>query len=116
MASSFQKYYKQSVGTANTVVYNPTASGIQSTVIGMSVANKITNAISISVMVSSGANAASAGSNSVFIIKDATVPPGTSLIPIGGDQKLVLVANDFLECYTNAASSADVLVSVLEIT
>ena len=116
MASTFKKYYKQSVGTGNTVVYNPTTANIQSTIIGMSIANKQSNAISVSVMVSSGANAASAGANSVYIIKDATVPPGTSLIPIGGDQKLVLVSDDYLECFTNAASSADVLLSVLEIT
>lgn len=116
MASSFKKYFKQAVGTANTTIYNPTASGIQATVIGMSIANRQTNAIAISILVSTGANSASAGANTVYVVKDAAVPPGSSIIPIGGDQKLVLVQNDYLECYSNAASSADVLISVLEIT
>lgn len=115
MSSSFKKYFKQAVGTGNTVIYNPTTSNIQSTVIGMSIANRISNSISVSLLVSTGANSASAGANTVYIVKDAVVPPGTSIIPIGGDQKLVLVQNDFLECVSNAASSADVLISVLEI-
>jgi len=116
MASSFKKYFKQAVGAANTLVYNPTTSGIQSTVIGMSVANRISNVISISVILSEGANSASAGSNTVYIVKDAVIPPGNSFVPIGGDQKVVLVANDFLEVSSNSSSSADVLLSVLEIT
>lgn len=116
MASSFKKYFKQAVGTANTVVYNPTASGIQSTVIGMSVANRLSNVISISVTLSENANSASAGANTVYIVKDAVIPPGNSIVPVGGDQKVVLVANDFLEVSSNASSSADVLLSVLEIT
>jgi hypothetical protein len=114
--SSFKKYFQQSVGTANTLVYNPTASGIQSTVIGMSVANRISNAIAISVTFSQGANSASAGSNTVYIVKDAIVPPGSSIITIGGDQKIVLEANDFIEVSSNSAASADVLLSVLELT
>lgn len=116
MANAFKKYLKQAIGTANTTVYNPTTSNIQSTVIGMSVANRISNNISISVLLSEGANSASAGSNTVYIVKDAVVPPGNSIVPIGGDQKVILVQNDFLEVSSNAASSADVLISVLEIT
>lgn len=115
MASSFKKYFKQAVGTANTLVYNPTTSNIQSTVIGMSVANRTSNIIAISVTLSTGANSASAGANTVYIVKDSVVPPGNAIVPIGGDQKVVLVANDFLEVSSNAASSADVLLSVLEI-
>jgi hypothetical protein len=116
MASSFKKYFKQAVGTANNVIYNPTTAGIQSTIIGMSIANRIGNNISISVMLSAGANSASAGANTVYIVKDAIVPPGNSIVPVGGDQKVVLVANDFLEVSSNTASSADALISVLEIT
>jgi hypothetical protein len=116
MASTFKNYIKQAVGTGNTVVYNPTASGIQSTIIGMTVSNRIANNISISVTVSNGANSAQAGANTVYIVKDAVVPSGASIVPVGGDQKVVLEENDFLEVSANAASSADALISVLEIT
>jgi len=37
-------------------------------------------------------------------------------VPIGGDQKLVLEAGDYLQVNSSVASSADVVLSVLEIT
>jgi hypothetical protein len=37
-------------------------------------------------------------------------------VPIGGDQKLVLEAGDRLQVQMDGGSSADVIVSVLEIT
>jgi len=50
------------------------------------------------------------------MIQQATIAPGGALVPIGGDQKLVLEAGDYLQVQTNSANSADVIVSVLEIT
>ena len=46
----------------------------------------------------------------------ATIASGGSLVPVGGDQKLVLEATDYLQVQTSAADSADVILSVLEIT
>jgi hypothetical protein len=37
-------------------------------------------------------------------------------VPVGGDQKLVMEATDYLQVQTSSASSADVILSVLEIT
>ena len=57
------------------------------------------------------------GSNDVFIVKDATIPAGTSLEVMSGN-KLVLQNDgtnaDNLEGIASAASSLDVTVSVLE--
>lgn len=116
MASTFTKYWKQSVGTANTTVYNPTTSGIQTTIIGMTICNKTTSSIEVSATLSVGNTAQNAGANSVYIVKSAVVPVGSTLVPIGGDQKLVMNQGDYLEVSSNAASSADVLLSVLEVT
>lgn len=116
MASTFTKYWKQSVGTANTIVYNPTTSGIQTTIIGMTICNKTTSSIEVSATLSVGNTAQNAGANSVYIVKSAVVPVGSTLVPIGGDQKLVMTQGDYLEVSSNAASSADVLLSVLEVT
>jgi len=44
------------------------------------------------------------------------VMPGSSTVLVGGEQKLVLEANDFLSVTSSLANSADVIVSVLEIT
>ena len=50
------------------------------------------------------------------MIKRATIAPGGALVPIGGDQKVVLEAGDYMRVQTSANSSADVIVSVLEIS
>ena len=51
-----------------------------------------------------------------YLIKDATVPVGGTLVVVGGDQKTVLVTSDALKVISSAASSADVVTSVLNIT
>jgi hypothetical protein len=44
------------------------------------------------------------------------VPVGGSLVIVGGEQKVVLEVADALKVLTSAASSADCVVSYLEIT
>jgi hypothetical protein len=51
-----------------------------------------------------------------YLIKGATVPVGSSLVVVGGDQKVVLITSDVLKVVTSAATSADVVTSVLNIT
>jgi hypothetical protein len=47
-----------------------------------------------------------------YLVKAATIPVGGSLEAIGGN-RVVLIASDALKVLTSAASSADVVVSVL---
>jgi len=47
-----------------------------------------------------------------YIVKSATVPVGGSLEAIGGN-RVVLITSDALKVVSSAASSADVVVSVL---
>ena len=106
MANTFKNYVSQAVGTsAATIVTAATPT----TVIGMSVANIIASPITVSVYIV-------VSSDTCYIVKDATVPSGGALVPIGGDQKLVLESGDSLRVISSAASSADVITSVLEIT
>jgi hypothetical protein len=53
----------------------------------------------------------STAANSLFMVKNATIAPGGALIPVGGDQKLVLEAGDKLQVQTGTATSADVILS-----
>jgi hypothetical protein len=110
MANNFKNYTLKSVGTSAANVY-AVGAGVQATVIGMSIANMITTPISASITLNGGTI-----TSNVFMIKDATIAPGGALIPIGGDQKFVLEAGDYLQVNTSIASSADVIVSVLEIS
>jgi hypothetical protein len=56
------------------------------------------------------------GGTDFFLIKSGVVPVGGTLVIVGGDQKVVLEAADALKLVTSAASSADAVASVLEIS
>ena len=53
-------------------------------------------------------------SNDTHIIKNAPLPAGSSLVPIGGDQKIVLTVGDSIKVSANTASSVDAVMSVLD--
>jgi hypothetical protein len=112
MANNFRNALKPSIGTANTTVYQaPTAT--QSTVIGMSIANRTTaNTITVSAYVLDSSNSYAA----TYIVNNATVPLGGTLVVIGGDQKMVLKANDSIQVTSSVSGSADAILSVLEIS
>lgn len=109
MASTFKNYTARSIGTSANTVYNPTTTNIQSTIIGMTIANIVTTPIYVSVILNDT-------SANTYLVKNAIVPVGGSLVPIGGDQKLVMEQNDSILVVSDTATSADVIVSVLEIT
>jgi len=110
MANNFKNYFAGSVGTSSVDVYT-VPSSTSATIIGMSISNIITTPISANVIVFN-----STAANSLFMVKNATIAPGGALVPIGGDQKLVLEAGDKLQVQTGTATSADVILSVLEIS
>jgi hypothetical protein len=56
------------------------------------------------------------GTNVTNIVKDVPIPANSSLIAIGGDQKVVLMVGDRIVVTSDTASSLDVLMSFLEIT
>ena len=108
MANAFKNSAVANIGTTATTVYT-TPSATTSTVIGLTVANVITTPITVDIYVTISAV-------NYYIIKNAVVPVGGTLIPIGGEQKLVLQAGHLIKVASNTAVSADVIVSVLEIS
>lgn len=112
MANNFKNSLKPNIGTANTTVYQ-TPIATQSTVIGLSLANRTTaNTIQVSAYVLDSANSYTG----TYIVTNATVPIGGTLVVVGGDQKLVLKANDSVQVISSANSSVDAILSVLEIS
>lgn len=105
MANSFKSYPTAGVTTEATVYIGQAST--EATVIGMTVANITATNLTCSVKVSDG-------TTSVFLIKDATILPGGALVPIGGDQKVVIEAGDTL--LVSATDTVDCLVSVLEVS
>lgn len=110
MANTFKNQTLKAAGTTAQNAYAAGA-GVQATVIGMTIANITNSPISANVILSGGNI-----TNNVYLVKDATIAPGGALVPVGGDQKLVLEAGDYLQVNTSVASSGDVIISVLEIT
>ena len=108
MANAFKNFFLKNANTTSQNVYAAGA-GVQATVIGMTIANVTDAPITANVTLTSGGT-------SHFMVKQAIIATGGALVPIGGDQKVVLEATDFLQVQTSAANSADVIVSVLEIT
>jgi len=107
MANVFKNSFSKDVGTSAATIYTA-PSLTQTTLIGLSVANTTTSPITCDAYVTSSGT-------DYYLIKTATVPVGGSLVIVGGDQKVVLEAADVLKVVTSAASSADVVCSLLEI-
>lgn len=109
MANTFKLKTSTGVGTSAATIYT-TPSATATTVIGLSIANITTSAIEVDVQIEN-----SDGDN-IYIVKAAPVPVGGSLVAVGGDQKVVMEASDILKVTSDTASSADVALSILEIT
>jgi len=69
----------------------------------------------VSIAQSLGSSTLGASQN-IYVVKGATVPVGGSLAIIGADGKIVMNTGDTFNVVSNAATSADVLVSALLIT
>ena len=112
MANDFKvKTFDGSSTAANTdmTIYTCPAS-TETTIIGMSIANITTSQITVDVKLENN------DGDNIFIIKDAPIPVGGTLVPVGGDQKLVMEASDVLKVQSDTANSADTALSILEIT
>lgn len=112
MASTFTRKTDRNLGTTATAVatYTP-VSGKVATVIGLSLAN-IDSGNNLLVDVwHYDSNAAA----NTYLLKDAPIPIGSSLVPVGGDQKIVLANGDYIVIQSNFNTSIDAFMSVLEL-
>lgn len=109
MANSFKLVTDTGVGTSAATVYTCPAS-TDTTIIGLTIANIETSQILVDVQLENN------DGDNVYLIKAAPVPVGSSLVVVGGDQKVVMNASDVLKVTSDTATSADVAVSLLEIS
>ena len=120
MANDFKRFAVTNVNTssgasASSVYSVPAGAGssaLESIVIGITISNTSSSGITASVFLDNNA-----GSNDVHIVKNATIPAGSSLEVMAGN-KLVLQnsgsAGDVLRVSAGTASACDAVVSVLE--
>jgi hypothetical protein len=109
MPTNFTSYVNKDVPTSNATIVT-TAAGSQTSVIGLSCTNtSVANNITANVYITrSGVD--------YFVVRNAPVPAGGSLVVVGGDQKLVLNAGDILRVSSSTNTSMDVITSAVVIT
>lgn len=111
MANTFTRKLSRLVGTSATTVGSYTVpAGTTTVVVGLSLTNVTSSAISANVIILD--NAAQTTRLSV----NAPISSGSSLIVGGGDQKIVLIEGDQLQVQSSASTSIDVVMSIMEIT
>ena len=84
-------------------------------IIGMTVSNITASAITVEVLIINAT-----GTTRTWLIKDAQIEAGVSLIPCGGEQKVVLTHDgtnaDKIIVRSNTANSTNIVLSYLENT
>ena len=112
IGTSYFQVGANSAGASQTGAYT-VGSSTQTTVIGLSVSNVTSSAVDIDVALSATmANT----TNDVSICTTIPIPSGSTIVLVGGDQKLVLITGDLIKVKSSASASLDVVMSMLEIT
>ena len=110
MANTFTRKTSQNVGASPSIIGNYTVPSSTTTiVIGLTCTNTTGSAITANVFL---ANATA----NTYIVANAPISSGASLIPIGGDQKIVMITGDKIYVQSSAATSIDAILSIMEIT
>jgi hypothetical protein len=109
MATTFKNYLTSNIGVTPTTVV--TGGSNQTTVYSLTVANVIASAVPITISVTMVS-----GATTAYLVKDAPVPVGSSIIIIGAPQKVALENTDIIQVVASAANAADVIVSTVELS
>lgn len=110
MANTFTRKLSQNIGTSATSVGAYTvAANTTAVVVGLTVTNKTGSSITANVFINDGAA-------NTYVTANAPISSGSSLVAIGGDQKVVLLTGDSIYVESSAASSVDAVLSILEIS
>ena len=102
MANTFKNYTDTSVGTSASTSYT-VPSSTTAIMVGMTVANVTASQITIDVQCAGA-----------YVVKGAAIPSGGALSVLDG--KIILETTDTVVVTSDTASSADVIISVLEQT
>lgn len=112
MAANFKNATAQGVGQSNVTVYTA-GNSIQSAIcigLGIAFTGPIGSQILTNAWLVNSANTATT------ILALGEIPGGSTLVLVGGDQKLVLQPGDSIRVNANANVSCDVIASVLELS
>ena len=110
MANTFKRFTEKEIGNTLTQIDSYAVSAGKTTVIGLSVANRSTSSVDVDATLNDG-------TSDFYIVKNCPVPSGSTVLLVGGDQKLVMEPLDLIKVKSSSATvKVDVIMSVLEIT
>ena len=111
MANTFLRKTHREIGNTLTKIDSYAVGGsAKATVIGLSVSNTSASSVDVDVTLNDG-------SNDFYLIKNCPLPSGSTVVVVGGDQKLVLEPNDLIKARSSSnTNKIDVVMSILEIT
>lgn len=110
MANTFYRKVSRNIGTSAASIGSYTVgANTKAVVLGLTVSNVSGATIAVDIYINDG-------SNNTYLVKGAPVSSGGAIIPIGGDQRVVLEANDSIKVVSDSSSSADAILSIMEIT
>ncbi len=110
MANTFYRKLSANVGTSSTAIGSYTVGASTTTiVVGLTVCNVSGSTINVDVTLNNG-------STDYYLVKGAPISAGGALVPIGGEQKIVLATGDSIKVRSDSATSADAILSIMEIT
>ncbi len=96
--------------TTASLVTMYTATSVTTTVIGMTMANISASSVTASVKIVKDSG------TDIYIIKDAPIAVGSSLVVVGGNQKVVLEADDAIQIVSSVTATVEVSLSILEMS
>lgn len=110
MANTFTRKLSQAVGnTAESIGSYTVGANTTAIVIGLTVTNTTGSTIAANVYIADGV------ANTSLVV-NGPISAGSSLVLVGGDQKLVLETGDQVYVQSSAVSSLDAIMSIMEIT
>ena len=108
MANLFRSYTDTAIGTTEQTAYTVPANTV-AVVIGLNVSNTTGNQINVDLRVDK------ATGDDVYLVKGIPIPNNSSF-EFNGGNKFVLQTGDSIKVTSDTATSADVIISVLEQT
>ena len=106
MAQDFERQTLSQVGTSATALGSGVANS-DDAVISIRMANVTSNAITASCYIHNG-------SANIYIVKDISIPTGSSVELIDGASRFVIQSSDRIWFQSSASSSLDVWVSIVD--
>jgi 6-phosphogluconolactonase (cycloisomerase 2 family) len=108
MANTFLRKTSREIGANLTIVGNYTVpANVGAVVVGLCLSNITTDDIEANVAIDNGIS-------SYYIVNNAPITDGSSLVVAGKDQKIILQTGDSVKINSSAADSIDVVMSILE--